>query len=184
MTDDQEATCKRCLKIAPFGTDLTVTPGGTKLLPGYSAPETSAPAEQICVCGMMPGHTYHKRHCPAQEARGIYDVPIEPKTSVPEESSESARVTVVACDECGIMPHDLHCSTGIEQEQARTGIHAACGMPLAAHCAYCDPCPLPSEKCGCGDDDLVSMTAGVLATVVRGYPKRKASKGRGNRKWR
>lgn len=36
----RDADCKRCLKIAPFGVDLTITPMGTKL---GTAPETSAP---------------------------------------------------------------------------------------------------------------------------------------------
>lgn len=118
----RDATCKRCLKIAPYGTDLTVTPMGTKLLPGNSVPETSTESAmvtaddeltaitvepnsgagtvtvtpvptaddvarmadpvkwvndtlgletlrldkptQVCICGMMPGARFHKRHCP------------------------------------------------------------------------------------------------------------------------
>jgi hypothetical protein len=42
--------------------------------------------EQVCPCGMMSGDRYHKRYCPAQEVRGIFDGPLmvtdEPVTIV------------------------------------------------------------------------------------------------------
>jgi hypothetical protein len=74
-----------------------------------------------------------------------------PKTSVPD-----ARVAAAtACGECGIRPHDPDCGTGIAQEQESTGIHAACGIRVADHCAFCDTCPRGAEGCGCPAEDRV-----------------------------
>lgn len=37
---------------------------------------------QVCACGRMAGDTFHKRHCPAQEAAGIVDSTAGPKAWV------------------------------------------------------------------------------------------------------
>jgi hypothetical protein len=86
----------------------------------------------------------------------------------------------VACGECGIMPHDLHCSTGIEQEQERTGVHAACGALLADHCPNgSDHCP--GEACDCAPiptaNDVAAMTGDPVAWfdgLVTVVPERRA----------
>jgi hypothetical protein len=66
----------------------------------------------------------------------------------------------------------------LEAEQARTGVHAECGMPMAVHCASCDVCPIPSERCGCGpegtigNDELTTITIAPYdgPSVIRTVP--------------
>jgi hypothetical protein len=133
-----DATCKSCLKIAPHGTDLTVTPMGTKL--GTRDRIATLNESWTEVNG---------------DADTVANAIIRAEAAEPKASAEGAGVTAVACGECGIMPHDLACGTGVAEEQERTGIHAACGVRIADHCAYCDTCPRGSEQCGCLAEDRV-----------------------------